>query len=62
MTKLREYTTKILDFVDDGTINREQLIQALLLWMSEYEVKEFYESEYADELEAPEEYDEDVGC
>jgi len=37
----------MLELVDEGYIDRDQLINALLCWMSEHEVKEFYENHYA---------------
>ena len=43
----REYTCKILDLVDEGSIDENQLICSLLMWLSEHEVKEFFENNYA---------------
>ena len=40
----RKYTNKILDRVDEGALHPDFLIQNLLMWMSEAEVKKFYES------------------
>lgn len=40
----RKYTNKILERIDDGRLHPDFLIQNLLMWMSEHEVKEFYES------------------
>jgi len=39
----RKYTNKILDRVDEGALHPDFLIQNLLMWMSEAQVKEFYE-------------------
>ena len=39
----RKYTNMILELVDEGVINRDMLIRDLLMWMSEDEVREFYE-------------------
>lgn len=36
------YTDKILDAVDDGSIDRNELILALLKFMGENDVKMFY--------------------
>jgi len=58
MTRL--YTTRLMEAVEEGVINRDMLIQTMLEWMSEHDVKEmvlandlklslFYEDE--DELE-----------
>lgn len=37
----RPYTTKLLDMVEQGVVDKDSLIQDLLGWMSEDEVKEF---------------------
>ena len=39
----RKYTNKILDRVDEGALHPDFLIQNLLMWMTEAQVKEFYE-------------------
>ena len=39
----RKYTNKILERIDDGRLHPDFLIQNLLMWMSEHEVREFYE-------------------
>ena len=39
----RKYTDKILERLDDGLLHPDFLIQNLLMWMSEAQVKEFYE-------------------
>ena len=39
----RKYTNKILDRIDEGALHPDFLIQNLLMWMSEAQVKEFYE-------------------
>lgn len=39
----RKYTNKILERIEDGRLHPDFLIQNLLMWMSEHEVKEFYE-------------------
>ena len=38
----RKYTNKILERVDEGALHPDFLIQNLLMWMSEAQVKEFY--------------------
>ena len=55
----REYTTRLLEMVDEGLIDKESLIQDLLGWLSEDEVKEFAErNDYiVDEDEEDDEYD-----
>lgn len=37
----RKYTTALLDMVEQGVVDKDSLIQDLLGWMSEDEVKEF---------------------
>ena len=39
----RKYTNMILELVDEHVINKDMLIRDLLMWMSEDEVREFYE-------------------
>tara|TARA_R100001480_G_scaffold153645_2_gene157084 strand:+ start:506 stop:661 length:156 start_codon:yes stop_codon:yes gene_type:complete len=45
MSDVREYTIKLLDEMDVGFWNASKLVESLLGWMSEDEVKEFYKSE-----------------
>ena len=55
---MRKYTNKIIEMVDEGILDRDILIRDLLLWMSESEVKEFYDhytSEDDDDLDGPDE-------
>jgi hypothetical protein len=54
MAAIREYTNKIADLVDDGSLNKDMLIEDLLMWMSESDVKEFYELHIAPEFEVDE--------
>ena len=50
--KTREYTNKILELIDDGIIDKDWLIQGLLMWMSERDVEQFYDANLrADEEE-----------
>lgn len=39
----RKYTNKILERLEEGVLHPDFLIQNLLMWMSEAQVKEFYE-------------------
>ena len=39
----RKYTNKILERLEEGALHPDFLIQNLLMWMSEAQVKEFYE-------------------
>lgn len=41
---VREYTNKLLEMVDEGLINKNDLIVACLKWMSEDDVKEMAEA------------------
>ena len=54
--KTREYTNKILELVDEGIIDKDWLIQGLLMWMSERDVEQFYDAN----LRAEEEEEEDA--
>jgi len=56
---MREYTNKIAEMVDDGLLNKEYLIEQLLMWLSEDDVKEFYMANVAPEFDTDE--DEDNG-
>lgn len=71
--KIREYTNKIIEMVDEGLIDRDILIRDLLNYMSESDVENFYDQYYGyededDELDdgQPSEMDEwhdyDPGC
>ena len=42
---MRKYTNKIIELVDEGCLNRDELIRDLLMWMSEHDVQEFYDRE-----------------
>jgi hypothetical protein len=44
----RKFTCKILDLVDEGMLDPKWLAEALLQWMSEQEVHEFYNIHLAD--------------
>lgn len=57
----REVTTKLLDKVEQGHINKDIMIRDLLGWMSEADVQEFaLANDYVDEPE--DEEDGDVDC
>lgn len=51
----REYTRRLLNYVDEGMIDHVNLIESLLMWMSESEVEEFYHKYGYDELDEEEE-------
>jgi len=41
MARTREYTCRLLDMVEQGALDKDSLINDLLGWMSEDDVKEF---------------------
>jgi len=43
ISRAREYTNRILELDEDGLLDRDWLIFSLLNWMSEQEVRSFYE-------------------
>ena len=59
--KTREYTNKILELVDEGIIDKDWLIQGLLMWMSERDVEQFYDANLRpdEDEETDEDYEED---
>lgn len=54
---MRKYTKKLLDLVDDNIIDHYTLIRDLLNWMSESDVKQFFEDSNLEELDESEDYD-----
>jgi len=44
----RKFTNMILEYMDEGMVDPQWLAQALLRWMSEQEVHEFYNIYLAD--------------
>jgi hypothetical protein len=57
----REYTSKLLDMIEDGLLDRDTVIMACVKYMSESDVQdmmeanEFIEEQYEDEDEDEEE-------
>jgi hypothetical protein len=45
MNRIREYTNRILEAIDEGILSRDAVIQACLNYMSEAQVKDMCESE-----------------
>ena len=45
----RAYTCAVLELVDEGMLDKDVLIDLLLAWMSEYEVKQFCEKNLRDD-------------
>jgi hypothetical protein len=45
MNRIREYTNRILEAIDEGILSRDVVIQACLNYMSEADVKDMCESE-----------------
>ena len=44
--KIRQNTTKLIEMVEEGAINKDHLIKDLLNWMSEADVTEFAEANH----------------
>lgn len=40
MTQTRFYTNRVLEAVSEGSLDKDALIQTLLMWMSEHDVKQ----------------------
>ena len=61
--KVREYTNKIISLIDDGSIaDTKELVEQLLCWLSESEVKEFwYANGYADFFEDDDNEEYEIG-
>ena len=59
----RAYTNGLIELIDTGTVDKDQLIQDLLGWMSEDSVKGFCQQYFKDEdnecLIGPEDYDDE---
>jgi len=57
----RRYTTELLDMVEQGVIDKDNLIADLLGWMSEADVKEFVQRNdlmpWLEDEEEDDEYD-----
>jgi len=51
----REYTNKIAEMVDNHVLDKGRLIEDLLCWMSEDDVKDFYMANIAPEFDDEEE-------
>jgi hypothetical protein len=54
MRTSRKYTNRILEMVDDGVLDKDFLIQNLLMYMSEADVSDFFDKTIYDV-----DYDED---
>ena len=52
--RTREYTRKIYDMMEEGVLDPLGVAQSLLNWMSEDDVKEFYERYGLDDGESDE--------
>ena len=46
----RLYTCKVLELMDDGVIDPKWLVEALVGWLSENDMKEFYLGPLSEEL------------
>lgn len=56
----RKTTNMILEMVAEGSLNQEQLIRDLLMWMSETDVEEFAERNGLLDDENEEEFDDSM--
>ena len=56
MYKSREYSKKLLDMVDEGMLDRDMVICAMINYMSEYDVKDMMERNQFLETEEEEEF------
>ena len=45
---VREYTTKLIDLVEEGVIDSQTVLTNLVNWLSERDVKAFFEDEYSE--------------
>jgi len=50
----REYTSKVLEMMDEGLITAEWLAEALASWCSEADMRKFYEAHLEEEEEEEE--------
>ena len=55
----REYTTKLIDLVEEGVIDSQTVLTNLVNWLSERDVQAFFEDEYSELDEESESEDED---
>ena len=55
----RQYTTKLLEMIDDGLLDKDQVIQAFCSYMSESDVQDMMESNEMVDSEDEEEEDDD---
>ena len=51
VNRVREYTNRILDLHNEGIINSQWIVYSLLMWISESDVRDFYEKFLVKELE-----------
>ena len=51
----RKYTCKVLERMDEGRIDPKWLAEALAVWCSEDDMKEFYENNFEDDEDEDEE-------
>jgi hypothetical protein len=50
LKRSREYTNLLAEKIEDGLLDPEDVLNELIGWLSESEVKEFYLANYATEL------------
>ena len=49
----RGYTCAMLEMVEEGVVDKDNLIRDLLMWMDEHEVKMFCDSNFRDDDNEP---------
>jgi hypothetical protein len=59
---MRQYTNRLIELVEEGILDAEDVMKACLSYMSESEVQDLCESEgYIEEDEEEDDEDEDIG-
>lgn len=43
---VREYTTKLIDLVEEGIIDSQTVLTNLVNWLSESDIQDFFKDEY----------------
>lgn len=59
MTQTRFYTNRVLEAVSEGSLDKDALIQTLLMWMSEHDVKQMVLANDLQEILMPDGDEED---
>lgn len=51
----RKFTNKILELVEEGMLDKEEVIRMCLMWMSERDVAEMYQVNWKEQYESDDE-------